>query len=623
MVKRLCKIVLMVALVSGLLTGYAADSAYASNLVDNPGFESGLWAERSTGFAIDTGVYHSGNQSVKIAGTSTRKSIISAPVPVNPYEGYQLDVWVRSNLADSSPAITVSLLPCTATNQPLPWYPGGQEKLIQAGGGRQNWTRYTATITDLPAAAATVKIYLRVEAGASGEVWFDDVSLKSINLAPDGGFEAGLWSNNNGFVRDSAQTHSGSYSAKATGQSARNTLYTGLIPIQPSERYKLILWVRTESISSADGFSVSVLQVDGSNQAVGWYGGAVKLAATGGTQGWTRLETDLSSFATGTANLRVYLRTDEGITGTVWVDDVRLNKIHRDGFLWGINGHGKSAAAYKPAQLGNQLQKGADLGVSYYRINVNPDIVNGSYDWTYMDQVVDTAYNKALKLYLVLYSSLSLEPAVLQQRGQDIAARYKGKIDYYQLGNEVDLDCILGAQYDGSKTAHYDPVKYTEARNKLNALGIGIRLGDPHAQRVVNISYKHTAFLEMLNADGVVWEVNGLDWYSNMGSITGTLNKLQSYPQSEILIAECNTFYGTQTRTEQEQADYIAGMANQIYYEAPSKVKGFIVYELLDEPAFSSGEGYYGLVHSSEGIIGTEKLAYGVYREAIINKQRD
>lgn len=625
MMQRLVKLAMLAVLLGVFLALNGADRAYAANLVGNSGFESGLWTGGGgAGFSIDSTVYHSGGKSLKVSGAAAARAITSEKIHVRPYEGYQLEVWVRSSLSDSKSAISVSLLPVDAADHALAWYPGGQVKFIQAGGGRQNWTKYTATIHDLPASTDTVKIYLRLDAGAVGDVWFDDVSLESINLAPDGGFESGLWSHNTGFIRDTAQAHSGLAAAKVTGQSEVQAIYTDTIPIVSSETYTLSVWVKTDQISTGNGISVGVLQVNAANQALGWYGGSVKLMTAGGTQGWTKLETELSGFAANTSSLRIYLRSDGGITGTSWFDDVRLNKKFRDGFIWGVNGHSKKQGSYPASQLDNQLQKAADLGISHYRVDVEPSLAaNGSYDWTYMDQVINTAYNKGLKIYLVIYAKLTFTPAVLEQYGQDIAARYKGKIAYYQIGNEIDNDCILGSQYDGSQASHYNRAVYEAMRDKLIALGRGVRTGDPDAKRVINMCYRHTAFLEMLLADGVEWEVNGLDWYSNMGDMTFTLNKLQSYPQPEILVAECNTFQGTLTWTEQAQAEYIVKTANQFYYNAPSKVKGFFVYELLDEPDRSSGEQHYGLVHSSGGIIGAEKPAYGAYQAVIANKPRD
>lgn len=620
---NLLKVAVLAVMLGSVLAGMGADRVYASNLVTNGGFESGLWSDRTgTGFSIDTSVKHSGSQSLKVTAASATQHTNSATIPVRPYEGYRLSVWVKSDLADGNPVISVNLLPCTDANQALAWYPSGQLKLIKAGGGTQNWTRYTATVTDLPAATAKVKIYLRVDGGASGHVWFDDVTLESMNMAPDGGFESGLWAVNYGLTRDTTVSHSGQASAKVVGQSSTRSMYTGLIPVQPSEQYTLSLWIKTDQISTSDGISISVLRVDSANQALGWYGGSVKLRSTGGTQDWTKVEVELSGLSAATVNLRLYVRCDAGVTGTAWFDDVRLNQQYRDNYVWGITGHSKSRYDYSLTPLADQMQKGADLGIGYYRTGVTPVVQSGgTYDWTYMDEVIDTAYDKGLKVYLTIYASLSLSPAVLEQRAEAIAERYQGKIAYYQLGNENDLKCILGAQYDGSSPSHYDPVEYAEVRDKLQALSTGIRSGDPYAKRVINMTWKHTAFLEMLNDDGVEWEVTGLDWYSNMGSAASTLDKLQTYPQSEILIAEANTWYGTYTKTEQEQADYIVESANGFYYDAPSKVKGYMVYELLDEPAHSGGEGHYGLVYNSGGVIGPDKLAYGAYQGVIANKQ--
>ena len=587
------------------------------------GFEnSGIWSERnSNNFVLDNTVYRSGSQSVKVTATSEQQYMASPPIGVQPFDGYRVKVWVKSNLAESAPSISLNVLQINANNQALAWYPNGQLKLISAGGGTQHWTLYEAALTDMHPATVNVKLYLRLDGDNAGGVWFDDVSLERVNTILDGGFEAGLWNwGTGGFSRNTGEKHSGQYAASVTGQSKETYMFTERLPIQSTETYTLSLWIKTDQVSTSNGISVNVLQVDASNQASGWHE-KFKLIATGGTtREWKKYEVKLSGFPETTAFLRVVLRADAGISGTAWFDDVRLTRMHRNGFIWGVSGHGEPAGDYPSSQLQEQIAKAAELGVGYYRVNVNPVYNKGNYDWRYMDQVINTAISKGLQVYLVMYSSLLGTAVDYERHATEIATRYKGKIAYYQLGNEVDNKCILSGHPDGSKTSHYDPLIYAELRDKILALGRGVRAGDKHAKRAINIAFKHTGFLDLLLQDNIPWEVNALDWYSHMGNVDGTLEKLQSYPQSEIVIAESNIFNGTQTHTEEEQAAYIAQITNHVYYNSPSKVKGFYMYELLDEPSLSGGEAHYGLVRYENKIIGPEKKAFGAYRDAIANK---
>lgn len=290
----------------------------------------------------------------------------------------------------------------------------------------------------------------------------------------------------------------------------------------------------------------------------------------------------------------------------------------REGFVWGVNGHSPNFVAYPESKLEQQIKKAADLGITCYRTNLTPAYSNGAYNWKYIDNVIQTAEKYNIKIYAVIYDGLKQSKEELYQRAYDMASRYGTRIAYYQLGNEIDLQCMLGAQYDGSQSSHYNMTKYAELRDKLKSLSEGIKAGCPTAKRVINMTYKHTGFLELLQADGVEWDVNGLDWYSNMPDMTAVVNKIGSYPQNEIIIAEINSRNGTLTSTEQDQADYIRIEAANAYDFGHPKLKGYFIYELLDESQKKGGEGKYGLVRTTTtGDFDGDKLAYGAYKQTI------
>lgn len=612
---------------------FAAPAAHAADFQD--GFENGPWyTETVGGFQVDPTVAHSGSQSVKVVGGNTGQYMSSAPITVQPHTVYRVSVWIKSDLQSSAPAISLNVLQGNANQEAVGWYPQGDLKLIQTG-GRQNWTHYTTTLDGLDPATAFVKLYLRLDAGAPGTVWFDDVTLSAVNQVAEPGFERALWPYAQGrWSRTSTERHSGQYAAKVTASGAESYLFTDGIPVAASEGYDLSLWVKSSN-AAANSISINALQLDAKDNALGWYqpGGNPALVRTGGTQGWTRYAVKLRGFSPGTAKLRLYLRQDAAAGGTAWFDDVVLTPSHRDGFQWGVSAHANtSSAVYPRHQLTAQLDKAKSLGIGLYRTNLSPryDPVRQSYDWSYLDEVVEGAYARGMKVYLVLLADANNDselPHDAQGRpdffayGRAVAEHYRGKVAYYQLANELERDCIRGEAYDGDQPSHYDD-RYFKVRDFIRAFGDGIRAGDPDAKRALNIGWLHTGFLQRLNSDGVKWEVTGYDWYREVDPMMSVLNILQGFPQQEILIAESNRNEGSLNGKEAEQAAYITQVANEVYHRAPSKVRGYLVYELLDQSNIAGGEGSYGLVHydSTAYSIGSDKPAFGAYKRVIAGK---
>ncbi len=604
------------------------------------GFEKGLWPLEIKGnFMLDNTASHSGAYSVKISGSGTRQYMASDLISVNPGEVYALGVWVKSDFADSSTPVHIDVLQTGEGSQAISWYPSNEAALIKTGGW-QNWTRYTATLDKLHPATTGVKIYLSIGAGAAGTVWFDDVSLNNINAIGSFGSEASWPFKSGQFTYAAPRRSTGNRAVFVTGGAAESWLSTGTIAIRSAEAYKLALWIKTDSVSSQNGISVNVLQVDGGGNALEWIqaNGNYKLIQTGGTGDWKRYEISLSGFDQKTAFLKVFLRCDAGIGGSAWFDDVVLSQVHRDGFLWGVNGHSYFSSGYAYSRLDQQLNAAADLGVGLYRINITPAYYPGSgtYYWNYLDEVVNKAYERGMKIVLVFYDGAegAESEVYLRQRAQDIAARYKGKIAYYQLSNETDIRClnkytvtdkegiVHTYDYDGTQTWQYDPVRYAVIRDRLRGLSEGVRAGDATAKRIINMGWKHTGFLELLNADGVQWELTGFDWYWGTTGMLEVLNKIQSYPQPEILITESDLKDGTHSATESDQAEYVRRTANAVYYQAPSKVIGYVHYELIDELgslALPPSEQYYGLLYyGNQGL--TAKAGYYTYRDLIRSK---
>lgn len=265
--------------------------------------------------------------------------------------------------------------------------------------------------------------------------------------------------------------------------------------------------------------------------------------------------------------------------------------------------------SYPAAGVVGQIAMAAALGVGYYRVDfLVPTTDAGSTDWSWYDAVVAAGQSDAW----------------LQGQVSMLVTRYAGQIPLYQLQNEMDGVCITSSGVDGSSTDHYKPEVYGPVRDRMAAIGAGVRASDSQAGLVVNITWKHTGFLQLLNddhLDHLDYDVNGLDWYWGMDDMLAVLQVMDGFPQNQILLTELDIDGGTQSSTEAQQADYLTTAIHTLKASAPAKVQGVYVYELLDQPAWDASQAHYGLVNvNADGSWGPRKQAYGTYSHLIAGR---
>lgn len=299
----------------------------------------------------------------------------------------------------------------------------------------------------------------------------------------------------------------------------------------------------------------------------------------------------------------------------------------RKDFIWGISGHNKNYAAYPECFLEEQIKKAAGLGINIYRLNFSPETPE---DFDYLDNVLDCCDKYGIKLFLILYDrkfTKEDDPQELYERVKNVCLRYKGRIPLYQISNEQDLACldpkIKGS--DGDRPEHYDREAYIFARENMKAILRAVSENDPAAKTVINFSWKHSGILRMLDSDGLKWDVNAIDWYSDMdkaADINTVLESLSALPQKEIYIAEGNQWGGDYFEDERSQADYLLDAMNRFYNHHDTRIKGYMIYELLDEPSLEKGEAHFGLfLNDKDGNIGRPKTAYAEIAN-ILNKNK-
>ena len=316
--------------------------------------------------------------------TTTTEALISKHgIPVLPNTTYTLTGYVKtSNVVASSVRMQVLEYGATGTS-------GSTSSTAFAPTGSADWALHTVTFTTAATARYVHVKCEMAAAGAIMSAWFDDITLTryvpdarkkfSNGFVKNGNFEdappftaatiaasrwvdgtsAGSaandtfgwimspsWTGTDGDVSfDSSTEYSGSYSLKisktsATGGTSGGAVGLGtlvsptidtqrkyFIPVKPSTDYKLVFYLKTDSVSSLNsaGARARVLMYDGVAT------GSVSSANSSyviGTTGWQRIEVKFTTAATA-YYANVWLQLDNE-TGTAWFDDVSLAPVYPD-----------------------------------------------------------------------------------------------------------------------------------------------------------------------------------------------------------------------------------------------------------------------------------------------------
>lgn len=313
----------------------------------------------------------------------------------------------------------------------------------------------------------------------------------------------------------------------------------------------------------------------------------------------------------------------------------------------GLSGHTLSEDIYRDIPMERQLDMLNELGATVYR--VDSPFTSGRSDE--LDDLIAAAKKRNIQILLILYSPLGFfddaSPEVVREAARASAfrlvSRYRDDIKYWALSNEPDDLAIYqpgdrmpgGKRWrrdtpDGSKPSHYNTAKYEWARAAILGLGEGVREADPDAIRIVNSAgWLHYGFIERLVNDRVPFEILAWHWYSEMGDITSVgedefdlLSRLEEFGKP-IWITEGNRREGGPPGQEKEQADYLADTIHRMASLFP-RIRGYFVYELLDEPFFGpkNRESHYGLSQVGRGdrdqwVLGRKKEAFAAIAETM------
>lgn len=311
-------------------------------------------------------------------------------------------------------------------------------------------------------------------------------------------------------------------------------------------------------------------------------------------------------------------------------------------FIWGVNGHPGKQAAYEGSGpgLAKQFDYIDSLRARYYRIDLGPD--NTGNVGPAFSGILDMAAARGVKILPVLVASPDMKASQSSNysRGNTIgfnfARQYRGRFTHVEAGNELEiptLACTIDSSVspprsncpDGSVLQHYVDSTLRKTTSFLRGMAEGIHSGAPGTGVIIDAGFRHWAFFEALQRDGVAFDVYGYHWYSDMDNGSSFAAQVPSHLpdlNKEIWVTEVNRRNtDASPNNPTDQASVLARYIRD-YYAIP-RVKAFFVYELYEERAFSSinpTEAYYGIVGCSDvGCAGAKTLKPGfdAYRYGI------
>lgn len=297
-------------------------------------------------------------------------------------------------------------------------------------------------------------------------------------------------------------------------------------------------------------------------------------------------------------------------------------------FQWGATMR-PNAFGYSVENWQQQIDKAKEMGLGWARLNWD---YGGGFarNDAYINQVLDSGMNVVLVIEHNPGSGGDMYGSGLSD-GKSIAGHYAGKISYYQLANEGGAQSIKSGTLEGSRPSDFDDGAYESIKEYIRGLSDGISSADGGAKKIVTISWLHTGFLDRLIADGVNFDMIGIDWYDWMGSFSrktiytgATLyDKLRSLGKP-LTFMEINVTPssedGSSVKTvidEQHQTDFLTNYASWASGQS-NYIKGFYVLELVDNVNNNNyNKEYYGLIRAEMGKLGNPRQAYNALKDLI------
>ena len=293
----------------------------------NAGFEQGGstplgwspegWAAHGT-MTRDTSVAHSGSASMKLVSDGGALVVAPKGFTLVGSGSFALSGWIKTNGTATSPKLDVLFFDDADKLV-------GTDHNFFAATGTTDWQR-VGGVVPIPSGATRFQIWAVVTSGETA--WFDDISFQA---APPGdltivnpGFEAGdttpfawtpqPWAANGSLVRDTAQAHSGTASARLTSNGGGLVVGpSGRTRVGPGQ-FTVAAWIKTDGRATSP--KVDVLFWDAAGHLAGT---DHNVFAAAGTADWQQV-TSTFAVPTGAVEFEVWLVVNGG--EAAWFDDI-------------------------------------------------------------------------------------------------------------------------------------------------------------------------------------------------------------------------------------------------------------------------------------------------------------
>jgi hypothetical protein len=317
--------------------------------------------------------------------------------------------------------------------------------------------------------------------------------------------------------------------------------------------------------------------------------------------------------------------------------------LKKNDFVWGTfsnayfgNGPGEEFAK---EHTDMQIPYFKDLGINTVKFNLLFNLPNEFPFREENDYYVDKLIENHIDRYMVIEHGVDddfFETANYQvgyEWGKKVATHFSGRINYYQMLNEVS-GTAMKPTFPGFNKNDYDEHKYQVIKEYLRGMSDAIHEFDPGAQKVITAHFLGTAMIDRLMEDGVKFEVIGWDWYSEMGnSLTNkeyagqvfNIPEHFRYSGKKFWVSELSLAHGSFGGREVEQSEFLKTVIKDAI--SSKLVSGVFTFTMFDMTAAFGGvadqNNSWGLVTnkfnpiSKQWEFADKKPAYYMYQEMI------
>ncbi|OQA52446.1 MAG: hypothetical protein BWY43_00513 [candidate division WS2 bacterium ADurb.Bin280] len=337
--------------------------------------------------------------------------------------------------------------------------------------------------------------------------------------------------------------------------------------------------------------------------------------------------------------------------------DSSVLNLQKENFVWGANTSCYQIDGYVEETADKQIEIINDLKINTVRMFLERRISLEPFEVIYDEKANDSFVEKLKennKDIVMIVDGDIINSATIDgfdqesagyQMGKYAASRYKGKIKYYQIANEVTGTSIkpsdpsfTGPTFKGDYNVEYSTERYRALLGWLKGMQKGIRESDEQAKIVISGHWHLYFIIDKLIKDGIDPDVIGWAWYSDDGDdITerdlgegksfNLAAKLNEFGR-DVWIIELNSTKGSYNESkkrndEEYQSNFLKKMVPNLI--ETGLIKGILIYTLFDTPSFADGrdesETHWGLVNVSKNkngsVVFKTKKAFSTFRSLI------